>query len=100
MRTTVTLDPDVDQLIKEEMRRSGTTFRQAVNQAGRFSSRNLIRVYPAQHKSKNFLQPAVVGLLGYRHTVTQERDPTITPHRSSGGVTFRNVQTPGGLMPF
>src|SRR5208282_120831 len=23
-----------------------------------------------------------------------ERDPTITPHRSSGGVTLRNVQTP------
>src|SRR5208337_5324150 len=36
----------------------------------------------------------VVGLLGYRHTVTQERDPTMTPHRSSGGVTFRIVQTP------
>src|SRR5271165_1283610 len=41
----------------------------------------------------------VVGLLGYRHTVTQERDqerdPTIVAHRSSGGLTFRNVQTPG-----
>jgi len=23
----------------------------------------------------------VVGLLGYRHTVTQERDPTIVAHR-------------------
>jgi hypothetical protein len=33
MRTTVTLDPDVDQLIKEEMQRTGTTFRQTVNQA-------------------------------------------------------------------
>ena len=33
MRTTVTLDPDVDRLLKEEMRRSGTTFRQALNQA-------------------------------------------------------------------
>ena len=32
MRTTVTLDPDVDRLLKEEMRRSGTTFRQALNQ--------------------------------------------------------------------
>ena len=31
MRTTVTLDPDVDRLLKEEMRRSGTTFRQALN---------------------------------------------------------------------
>jgi hypothetical protein len=33
MRTTVTLDPDVERLLKEEMRRSGTTFRQALNQA-------------------------------------------------------------------
>ncbi|HTD15438.1 MAG TPA: CopG family transcriptional regulator [Chthoniobacterales bacterium] len=33
MRTTVTLDPDVDRRLKEEMRRSGITFRQAVNQA-------------------------------------------------------------------
>ena len=33
MRTTVTLDPDVDRLLREEMRRSGTTFRQALNQA-------------------------------------------------------------------
>jgi hypothetical protein len=33
MRTTVTLDPDVDRLLKEEMRHSGTTFRQALNQA-------------------------------------------------------------------
>jgi hypothetical protein len=33
MRTTVTLDPDVDLLLKEQMRRTGTTFRQALNQA-------------------------------------------------------------------
>jgi hypothetical protein len=33
VRTTVTLDPDVERLLKEEMRRSGTTFRQALNQA-------------------------------------------------------------------
>ncbi|MBV8225641.1 MAG: hypothetical protein JO232_10680 [Verrucomicrobia bacterium] len=33
MRTTITLDPDVDRMIKEEMRRSGITFRQVVNQA-------------------------------------------------------------------
>ena len=35
MRTTVTLDPDVDRLLKEEMQRSGTTFRQALNQVVR-----------------------------------------------------------------
>ena len=33
MRTTVTLDPDVDRMLKEEMRRSGTSFREALNRA-------------------------------------------------------------------
>ena len=33
VRTTVTLDPDVDRLLKDEMRRAGLTFRQALNQA-------------------------------------------------------------------
>ena len=37
MRTTVTLDPDVDRLLREEMQRSGTTFRQALNQVIRRS---------------------------------------------------------------
>ncbi len=33
MRTTVTLDPDVDTLIKRNMRERGLTFKQAVNEA-------------------------------------------------------------------
>lgn len=33
MRTTVTLDPDVDTLIKRVMRDQGLTFKQAVNEA-------------------------------------------------------------------
>ncbi len=33
MRTTITLDPDVDQLIKRAMRERGLTFKQAVNEA-------------------------------------------------------------------
>ena len=35
MRTTVTLDPDVDRMLKEEMRRSGTSFRETLNRAVR-----------------------------------------------------------------
>ena len=35
MRTTVTLDPDVDRMLKEEMRRSGTSFREVLNRAVR-----------------------------------------------------------------
>ena len=54
MRTTVTLDPDVDQLIKEEMRRSGTTFRQAVNQAIRraLASRTAARRKPFKLRAR------------------------------------------------
>ena len=33
MRTTVTLDPDVERLIKDAMRESGLSFKQALNEA-------------------------------------------------------------------
>jgi len=33
MRTTVTLDPDVEALVKRAMRERGLTFKQAVNEA-------------------------------------------------------------------
>lgn len=35
MRTTVTLDPDVERLIRSAMRERGTSFKQALNQAVR-----------------------------------------------------------------
>jgi len=35
MRTTVTLDPDVDRMLKEEMRRSGASLREVLNRAVR-----------------------------------------------------------------
>lgn len=33
MRTTITLDPDVERLLREAMREGGGSFKQAVNQA-------------------------------------------------------------------
>lgn len=38
MRTTVTLDPDTEQLVKRAMRERGLTFKQAVNDAIRAGS--------------------------------------------------------------
>lgn len=35
MRTTVTLDPDVERLIKHSMRERGVSFKEALNQAAR-----------------------------------------------------------------
>jgi hypothetical protein len=39
MRTTVTLDPDTEALIRERMRRRGVSFKQALNDAIRESTR-------------------------------------------------------------
>ncbi|HEY1205992.1 MAG: antitoxin [Bryobacteraceae bacterium] len=35
MRTTVTLDPDVERLIRDSMRELGTSFKEALNSAAR-----------------------------------------------------------------
>lgn len=35
MRTTVTLDPDVERLLREAMRERGISFKQALNEAAR-----------------------------------------------------------------
>jgi hypothetical protein len=40
MRTTITLDPDVDQLLRRAMRNRGTSFRETVNEAIRSGLRN------------------------------------------------------------
>jgi hypothetical protein len=41
MRTTVTLDPDVDTLLRKEARRSGVPFKQVLNNAVRAGLRSL-----------------------------------------------------------
>jgi len=40
MRTTITLDPDVDQLLRRAMRDRGTSFRDTVNEAIRSGLRS------------------------------------------------------------
>jgi hypothetical protein len=51
MRTTITLDPDVDQLLRRAMRDRGTTFRDTVNEAIRSGLRS--------HKVPPFRQKTV-----------------------------------------
>lgn len=41
MRTTVTLDPDVDTLLRKEVRRRGEPFKQVLNDAIRAGLRNM-----------------------------------------------------------
>jgi hypothetical protein len=43
MRTTVTLDPDVETMLRKEMRRQGEPFKQVLNNAIRAGLRNLKR---------------------------------------------------------
>ena len=50
IRSRVTLDPDVERLLKEEMRRSGITFRQAVNQAIRRALAGSVATRPRPFK--------------------------------------------------
>jgi hypothetical protein len=51
MRTTITLDPDVDQLLRRAMRDRGTSFRDTVNEAIRSGLR--------AHKAPRFRQKTV-----------------------------------------
>jgi hypothetical protein len=41
MRTTVTLDPDVESMLRKEMRRRGEPFKQVLNNAIRAGLRNM-----------------------------------------------------------
>jgi hypothetical protein len=43
MRTTVTLDPDVESMLRNEMRRRGEPFKQVLNNAIRAGLRNMKR---------------------------------------------------------
>jgi hypothetical protein len=43
MRTTVTLDPDVEAMLRNEMRRRGEPFKQVLNNAIRAGLRNMKR---------------------------------------------------------
>ena len=53
MRTTVTLDPDVESLLRSEVRRRGEPFKQILNNAVRVGLRGLKR-RPESHKPLTF----------------------------------------------
>ena len=50
MRTTVTLDPDVERLLRDAMRTRGLSFKEALNQAARDGLR------PSRHGKSAFVQ--------------------------------------------
>lgn len=59
MRTTVTLDPDVDQLIKRAMRERGLTFKEAINEAIRAGATPGHSSTPPEFATHDMGEPAV-----------------------------------------
>ena len=59
MRTTVTLDPDVEVLLKKAMRDSDRSFKQALNDSLRLALLGAARRAPAPPLSAAGLQPGI-----------------------------------------
>ncbi len=57
MRTTVTLDPDTDQIVRQLMRERGVSFKQALNDAIRRGTREVAEPFQTQVASMG--QPSV-----------------------------------------
>jgi hypothetical protein len=66
MRTTVTLDPDVERLLRDAMRERGISFKQALNQAARDG---LVRA--RQPRAKRFVQKTYA--MGVREGVNLDK---------------------------
>jgi len=54
VRTTVTLDPDVERLIREAMRKRAISFKEALNEAARLGLRRARANRPRKFKQKTF----------------------------------------------
>ena len=54
MRTTVTLDPDVERLIRDSMRERGMSFKEALNEAARTGLLRETRRRPRRFVQKTF----------------------------------------------
>ncbi|HLG67098.1 MAG TPA: hypothetical protein VKV36_04415 [Acidimicrobiales bacterium] len=59
MRTTVTLDPDVEQLIRRRMRERGLSFKEAINDAIRSAASESGRRAPFRTEPASLGEPSV-----------------------------------------
>jgi hypothetical protein len=85
MRTTVTLDPDVEVLVRKAMRERGLSFKQALNQAVRAGVANAsgAKVEPFRQRSFSLGRPradltkalSLAGELDDQHTTRHYRAP-------------------------
>ena len=82
MRTTVTLDPDVESLLRKEVRQSGEPFKQVLNNAVRAGLRSR-RQEPKQFRSLTFDmgQPRVDLTKALSLAADLEEEELILKHR-------------------
>ena len=59
MRTTITLDPDTEQIIRRRMRERGVSFKEAVNDAIRSGTKASMSPRPFRTETASMGQPAV-----------------------------------------
>lgn len=59
MRTTVTLDPDTEALIKQAMRERGMTFKRAINEAIRAGATGSVRPPPKAFPAHRMGEPLI-----------------------------------------
>ena len=62
MRTTVTLDPDVERLLRDAMRERGISFKQALNQAARDGLVRARRPRAKRFVQKTYAMGAIQGV--------------------------------------
>jgi len=70
MRTTVTLDPDVEALVRRQMRESGHSFKQVLNQAVRAALGPLSDSMPERFRQRTFR-------MGLRRELTLDKALTL-----------------------
>ncbi|HVV35895.1 MAG TPA: hypothetical protein VHC63_04770 [Acidimicrobiales bacterium] len=59
-RTTVTLDPDTEQIVRKRMRERGMTFKEALNDAIRAGAQSAAKRRPFKTKTASMGEPTVV----------------------------------------
>ena len=74
MRTTVTLDPDVERLIKDAMRERGISFKEALNEAARDGLRGRDHGRPRKFIQKTFPMGAEQSFRMGQSVIRRRRD--------------------------
>ena len=85
MRTTVTLDPDVQVLLKKAMRDSDRSFKQALNDSVRAALLGAARKAPAPYQQPTFnMGPPLVDLTKANSLAAELEDQALIARMAAG----------------